>query len=177
MVMYHNVWNANTISLPLPKPSDPYQSLIREGTLLPLTSLAHFLKMRETTVSLPSQIAWAVTSNSLQCTQIPQRNNWLTSFFDKWYCENGLPSDIISDRDKLFVSKFWKVPHKITGVKLKMSTAYHLQADSASEHTNKTVNQCLQYHVEQNQLGWVCALPSTLQCPTYSCRNPVIPLE
>jgi len=29
-------------------------------------------------------------------------------FFDKWYCENGLPADIISDRDKLFMSRFWK---------------------------------------------------------------------
>lgn len=25
-------------------------------------------------------------------------------FFDKWYCENGLPLEIISDRDKLFMS-------------------------------------------------------------------------
>ena len=28
-------------------------------------------------------------------------------FFDSWYCENGLPLDIIPDHDKLFVSKFW----------------------------------------------------------------------
>jgi hypothetical protein len=44
-------------------------------------------------------------------------------FFNRWYCENGLPSDIVSDRDKLFVSRFWKVLHKLTGVKLKLSTA------------------------------------------------------
>jgi hypothetical protein len=25
-------------------------------------------------------------------------------FFDHWFCENGLPTEIISDRDKLFVS-------------------------------------------------------------------------
>ena len=80
-------------------------------------------------------------------------------FFDKWYCENGLPTDIVSDRDKLFVSKFWKALHKLTGVKLKLSTAYHLETDGASERTNKTVNQALRYHVERNQLGWVRALP------------------
>ena len=80
-------------------------------------------------------------------------------FFDKWYCENGLPTDIVSDRDKLFVSKFWKAVHKLTGVKLKLSTAYHPETDGASERTNKTVNQALRYHVKQNQLGWVCALP------------------
>ena len=27
-------------------------------------------------------------------------------FFDNWYCENGLPCELISDRDKLFVSRF-----------------------------------------------------------------------
>lgn len=80
-------------------------------------------------------------------------------FFDKWYCENGLPADIISDRDKLFISKFWKALHKLTGVKLKLSTAYHLQTDGASERTNKTINQCLRYHVERNQKGWSRVLP------------------
>ena len=57
------------------------------------------------------------------------------------------------------MSKFWKALHKLTGVKLKMSTAYHPQTDGASERTNKTVNQCLRYHVERNQLGWARALP------------------
>ena len=80
-------------------------------------------------------------------------------FFNKWYCENGLPSEIVSDRDKLFVSRFWKALHKLTGVKLKLSTAYHPETDGASERTNKTVNQSLRYHVERNQLGWVRALP------------------
>jgi hypothetical protein len=80
-------------------------------------------------------------------------------FFKHWYCENGLPLDIISDRDKLFVSKFWKALHCLTGVKLKMSMAYHLQTDGSSERSNKTVNQCLHYHVQWNQKGWVAALP------------------
>lgn len=54
----------------------------------------------------------------------------------------------MSDRDKLFVSQFWKALHKLTGVKLKLSTAYHPETDGSSEHTNKTVNQALRYHVE-----------------------------
>ena len=76
-------------------------------------------------------------------------------FFDRWYCENGLPLEIISDRDKLFVSKFWKHLHKLTGVKLKMSTAYHPETDGASERSNKTVIQAIRFHVERNQQGWV----------------------
>ena len=57
------------------------------------------------------------------------------------------------------MSQFWCVLHKLTGTKLKLSTAYHLQTNGASEHTNKTVNQCIHFHVEWNQKGWVWALP------------------
>ena len=80
-------------------------------------------------------------------------------FFDNWYCDNGLPLDIISNRDKLFVSKFWKALHVLTGTKIKMSSSYHPETDGSSECTNKMVNQMLRYHVEHNQLGWVHALP------------------
>ena len=80
-------------------------------------------------------------------------------FFDHWYCENGLPTEIVSDRDKLFVSAFWKTPHKLSGVKLKLSTAFHRQSDDASKRTNKAVIQSLRYHVARNQRGWVRALP------------------
>lgn len=75
-------------------------------------------------------------------------------FFDEWYCENGLPDDIVCNRDKLFILCFWQVLHKVTRVKLKMLTAYHPETDGLSKHSNKTINQCLCYHVKWNQLGW-----------------------
>jgi hypothetical protein len=80
-------------------------------------------------------------------------------FFNHWYCENGLPLNIISDRDKLFISKFWRALTKLTGVKLKMSSSFHPETDGASERSNKTVNQSIRYHVRRNQRGWVAALP------------------
>lgn len=80
-------------------------------------------------------------------------------FFDHWYCENGLPKEIVSYRDKLFLSKFWRALHKLTGIKLKMPSAYHPETDGASERTNKTINQCLRYYVDRNHKGWVRALP------------------
>ncbi|KAJ8482179.1 hypothetical protein ONZ51_g5513 [Trametes cubensis] len=95
---------------------------------------------------------------------IPTRTNvsaseFATLFFDSWNCENGLPTEIVSDRDKLFVSHFWAALHKLTGVKLKLSTAYHPQTDGSSERTNKSLIQALRYHVSRNQTGWVRALP------------------
>jgi len=48
-------------------------------------------------------------------------------FFKHWYWENGLPTDIVLDRDKLFIFKFWRALHCLTGVQLKMLTAYYLR--------------------------------------------------
>lgn len=80
-------------------------------------------------------------------------------FFNHWYCKNGLLSDIVCDQDKLFISHFWKVLLKLTGVKFKMSTVYHPKTDGSSEQLNKTINQMLHYHVCCNQKGWVQVLP------------------
>ena len=79
--------------------------------------------------------------------------------FDEWYCENGLMRQIISDRDSLFTSELWTALHKLTRVKLKMSTVYHPQTDGASECMNKTLNQAIRYHVDNNQKGWLSKLP------------------
>jgi hypothetical protein len=80
-------------------------------------------------------------------------------FFREWYCENGLLLEIVSDHDKLFLSQFWRMLHKLTGIKLKMSSSYHPQTDSASKRTNKTVIQCIQFAVERDQKGWANTLP------------------
>jgi transposase InsO family protein len=80
-------------------------------------------------------------------------------FFREWYCENGLPLEIVSDCDKLFLSRFWRTLHRLTGIKLKMSSSYHPQTDGASERTNKTVIQCIRFAVERDQKGWANALP------------------
>lgn len=80
-------------------------------------------------------------------------------FFEKWFCENRLPLEIVSDRDKLFTSKFWKELHRIASMKLKMSTAFHPETDGASERTNKTMVQTLRYLVNCEQQGWVKVLP------------------
>lgn len=95
---------------------------------------------------------------------IPCRTNLTAAecaqlFFDHWYCENGLPDNIVSDCDHLFVSKFWEALRTLSGVRLRMSTSYHPQSNGSSERSNKTVIQMLHYHVEHNQKGWKRALP------------------
>ena len=69
-------------------------------------------------------------------------------FFNHWYCDNGLPRKIVCDRDKLFVSDFWKCLMGLTGVKIKMSSSFHPETDGSSEQTNKTINQSIYFYVE-----------------------------
>ena len=51
----------------------------------------------------------------LPCKTTDSASDFALRFFNGWYCEHGLPEVIFSDRNKLFVSKFWKALTKLTG--------------------------------------------------------------
>ena len=48
---------------------------------------------------------------------------------DRLVRDHGVPITIITDRDKLFMSNYWKTISAAMGTKPKMSTAYHPQMD------------------------------------------------
>ncbi|WVZ58423.1 hypothetical protein U9M48_008699 [Paspalum notatum var. saurae] len=58
------------------------------------------------------------------------------AFFDNIVRLHGLPCSITSDRDLVFTSNFWTELLNLTGIKLKMSSAFHPQTDGQSEVTN-----------------------------------------
>jgi hypothetical protein len=49
-------------------------------------------------------------------------------FLDNVYKLHGMPHAIISDRDRIFTSAFWKELFRLAQVQLCMSTAYHPQS-------------------------------------------------
>jgi hypothetical protein len=65
---------------------------------------------------------------------IPMRHPFSTAdvarlFMDNIYRSHGMPLAIISDRDHIFTSAFWKNLFSLSRTTLHMSTAYHPQTD------------------------------------------------
>jgi transposase InsO family protein len=67
----------------------------------------------------------------------------VTAFLDHVFKLHGMPQSIVTDRDRIFTSKFWQHMFKSLKVDLKMSTAYHPQSNGQTE----CVNQCLEAYL------------------------------
>jgi len=109
------------LSSPLELPYAPWQSIVMDFiTELPLsegcdqlwvvidqfTKMAHFIPLREKTAA--------------DLAIIFAREIWK---------HHGLPTDIMSDRDSRFTSEVWQEFLRLSGIRPRMSTAFHLQTD------------------------------------------------
>src|SRR6185369_9810396 len=74
--------------------------------------------------------------------------------------EHGMPEEFITDRDKLFTSKYWDTFIAKMGTKKKLSTSFHPETDGQTERTNQTLEQYLRMYANKLQDNWVELLPT-----------------
>jgi transposase InsO family protein len=87
-----------------------------------LTKMAHFVPLRVSEGSTESPVE--------DLAKVLAKEVWRL---------HGLPSDIVSDRDTRFTSRFWQELTKHLRIKLSMSTAFHPQTDGQTERINEVL--------------------------------------
>jgi hypothetical protein len=95
-------------------------------------------------------------------------------FMDAIYRLHGLPLAIISDRDRVFTSKFWQSLFRLAGVQLQMSSAYHPQTDGQTERVNRcleTFLRCFIHACPRRWSQWLTAAEFWYNSSTHSAHG------
>jgi hypothetical protein len=75
-------------------------------------------------------------------------------FMDTVVKLHGLPSSIVTDRDTVFLSHFWRQLFQLYKVNLKLTTAYHPQSDGQTERVNQCLEMYLRCSVQDAPKTW-----------------------
>ena len=99
-------------------------------------------------------------------------------FLDRVASIYELPKTMVSDRDAIFTSQFWKVLFAKMKVPLLISTTYHPQTDGQTERVNQCLEMYLRCATSVSPTKWCSWLPlaqywynttyySSLNCTPY----------
>jgi hypothetical protein len=133
---------------PLPIPEERWECVSMDFiTPLPATSRGNTGIL--VVVDRFSKMMHAVPTPS-HCTAITTAN----LYHDFIYRYHGLPKTIVSDRDPIFMSNFWRNLFAMVKVRLTPSSSYHPQTDGQTEIVNKKIEEMLRCFVDENQSNW-----------------------
>lgn len=95
---------------------------------------------------------------------VPVKHPYTASSIARLFLDNvvklhGLPKTIVSDRDPVFISSFWRELFKLYEVKLTMSTAYHPQTDGQTKRVNQCLEMYLRCAIHESLKQWKSWLP------------------
>lgn len=144
---------------PLPVPTRPWESVSFDHiTKLPIS--------KEPVTGMKYDSIFVIVDRLTKMTYfIPYKEATdaedLAYVFTRYISANhGLPGDIISDRGRTFVSKFWKGLTTRLGTNHKASTAHHPQTDGQTERINQIIEAWLRCYINLRQDDWVEKLPT-----------------
>jgi hypothetical protein len=111
-----------------------------------------------------SVILTMVDQFSKYCHFIPLAHPYSTksvaqAFFADVVRLHGIPQSIISDRDTVFTSSFWRELMRLSGTKLQMTTAFHPQSDGQSDSANRVIIMYLRCLTGDRPRDWLRWLP------------------
>jgi transposase InsO family protein len=81
------------------------------------------------------------------------------AYLDGVFKLHGMPVELVSDRDPVFTSNFWKELMRLVGVQLDMSSGQHPQSDGQTERVNQSVEGYLRCFVHDCPRKWAQWIP------------------
>ncbi|QKX57713.1 uncharacterized protein TRUGW13939_04831 [Talaromyces rugulosus] len=135
-------WKSITVDFiqGLPQSKDPVTGITYTDAMITVDRLTKYVILEPTPKDMTAE----------QCAKLMLR---------KVFVWTGLPNELITDRDKLFTSKYWQTIAKACGMHHKLSTANHQQTDGQSERMIQTVEQYFRHYLDWEQDNWVELLP------------------
>ena len=89
-------------------------------------------------------------------------STWLKVLMDGIVTRYGVPTNLLSDQGRNFISALAKNFYQIIGIHKLTSTAYHPETQGLEERFNGTIVRMLKMFVSENQQDWDTYLPKML---------------
>jgi hypothetical protein len=111
-----------------------------------------------------SVILSVVDRFSKYCHFIPLAHSYTAesvaqAFFTDIVRLHGMSRSMVSDRDSVFTSTFWRELMRLMGTRLHMSSAFHPQSNGQTEAANRVIVMYLRYFTADRPRQWLRWLP------------------